>query len=89
MLAHQYVAKPCNADEIEDTIKRCFQLQELLGRESLRRIVGRIGTLPAMPKVFSRLQAALATADVTAGDIANIVTTDAAIASRSCASRMP
>jgi putative nucleotidyltransferase with HDIG domain len=82
LLAHQYVAKPCNADEIEDTIKRCFQLQELLGRESLRRIVGRIGTLPAMPKVFSRLQAALATADVTAGDIANIVTTDAAIASK-------
>ena len=50
-LAHQYVAKPCNAEEIENVIERCFLLQELLGSDSLRGIVGRIGRLPATPKV--------------------------------------
>jgi HD-like signal output (HDOD) protein/ActR/RegA family two-component response regulator len=82
LLAHQYVAKPCSSGEIENTIERCFRLQELLGRDSLRKVVGRVGTLPAMPKVYSRLQSALANTNVTAGNIADIVTQDAAIASK-------
>lgn len=81
-LAHQYVAKPCNSGEIENIIERCFLLQDLLSSEALRRVVGRIGELPAMPKVYARLQTALATANVTASDIADIVNTDAAIASK-------
>jgi len=49
-LAHQYVAKPCDGRELENIIERCFYLQELLGQESLRKVVGSIGKLPAMPK---------------------------------------
>jgi DNA-binding NtrC family response regulator len=81
-LAHQYVAKPCNAEEIENVIERCFLLQELLGSDSLRGIVGRIGRLPATPKVYARLQTALAAPDVTADDIGRIVNADAAIAGK-------
>jgi HD-like signal output (HDOD) protein len=81
-LAHQYVAKPCNSDEIEMIMERCFRLQELLGRESLRQLVGRIGALPAMPKIYSRLQVALASPEVKAAEVAAIVNSDAAIASK-------
>jgi HD-like signal output (HDOD) protein/ActR/RegA family two-component response regulator len=81
-LAHQFVAKPCNSEEIENIIERCFLLQELLANESLRRVVGRIGQLPAMPKVYARLQAALAAPNVTADEIGRIVNADAAIASK-------
>ena len=81
-LAHQYVAKPCNAEEIENVIERCFLLQELLGSDSLRGIVGRIGRLPATPRVYARLQTALAAPDVTADDIGRIVNADAAIAGK-------
>ncbi|MEA3106116.1 MAG: hypothetical protein QOI88_721 [Gammaproteobacteria bacterium] len=81
-LAHQYLAKPCKSEEIENIIERCFHLQDLLGQESLRRVVGGMSTLPAMPKVFAKLQTALATVDVDADDIGNIVNADAAIASK-------
>jgi len=81
-IAHQYVAKPCNAEEIENVIERCFLLQALLATDSLRRVVGRIGRLPATPKVYARLQTALAATDVTADDIGRIVNADAAIASK-------
>jgi putative nucleotidyltransferase with HDIG domain len=81
-LVHQYVAKPCNSDVIENIIERCFLLRELLDSDSLRQVVGRIGQLPAMPKIYARLQTALAVADVTANDVADIVNTDAAIASK-------
>jgi HD-like signal output (HDOD) protein len=81
-LAHQYVAKPCDGQQLENIIERCFNLQELLSDESLRRVVGRIGKLPAMPKTYGRLQAALSQPSVTAADIGDIVNADAAIASK-------
>jgi HD-like signal output (HDOD) protein/ActR/RegA family two-component response regulator len=81
-LAHQFVAKPCDGGELENIIERCFYLQDLLSQESLRRVVGRIGALPAMPKTYGRLQAALAQPSVTAGEIGDIVNADAAIASK-------
>jgi HD-like signal output (HDOD) protein len=81
-LAHQYVAKPCEAEEMENVIERCFLLQELLEGDSLRDIVGRIGRLPATPKVYARLQTALAAPDVNADDIGRIVSADAAIAGK-------
>jgi HD-like signal output (HDOD) protein/ActR/RegA family two-component response regulator len=81
-LAHQYVAKPCDGRELENIIERCFHLQDLLGQESLRKVVGRIGKLPAMPKTYGLLQAALAQPNVTAAEIGEIVNADAAIASK-------
>ncbi|HEX3602585.1 MAG TPA: response regulator [Steroidobacteraceae bacterium] len=81
-LAHQYVAKPCDGGELENIIERCFHLQDLLGQESLRKLVGRIAKLPAMPKTYGRLQAALAQPTVTAAEIGDIVNADAAIASK-------
>src|SRR3984957_13142051 len=81
-LAHQYVAKPCDGGELENIIERCFYLRDLLAQESLRKVVGRIGKLPAMPKTYGLLQAALAQPSVTAGEIGDIVNADAAIASK-------
>jgi HD-like signal output (HDOD) protein/ActR/RegA family two-component response regulator len=81
-LAHQYVAKPCDGLQLENIIERCFNLQELLSQDGLRQRVGRIGKLPAMPKTYGRLQAALSKPTVTAAEIGDIVNADAAIASK-------
>jgi HD-like signal output (HDOD) protein/ActR/RegA family two-component response regulator len=81
-LAHQYVAKPCDGRQLENIIERCFNLQDLLAQEPLRRVVGSIGKLPAMPETYGRLQAALSQPDVTAGEVGDIVNADAAIASK-------
>jgi HD-like signal output (HDOD) protein len=79
-LAHQYIAKPCDAGQLENVIDRCFHVQELLSEERLRNVVGRIGNLPTLPKTYGRMQAALSRPTVTAAEIAAIVNTDAAIA---------
>jgi HD-like signal output (HDOD) protein len=81
-LAHQYVAKPCDGLQLENIIERCFNLLDLLAQEPLRKVVGRIGKLPAMPKTYGRLQTALSQPSVTAGEIGDIVNADAAIASK-------
>ena len=81
-LAHQYVAKPCDSQQLENIIERCFNLQQLLSEDSLRKMVGRIGTLPSIPKTYGRLQAALSQPSVTAAEIGDIVNADAALASK-------
>ena len=81
-LAHQYVAKPCDGRELENIIERCFNLQDLLNQEPLRRVVGSVGKLPAMPKTYGRLQAALSQTSVTAAEVGDIVNADAAIAGK-------
>jgi HD-like signal output (HDOD) protein len=81
-LAHQYVAKPCEERQVENTIERCFRLQELLAQDSLRKVVGNIGRLPAMPKTYANLQAALAQPSVTTAQIGDIVMADPAIATK-------
>jgi HD-like signal output (HDOD) protein len=81
-LAHQYIAKPCDGQQLENVIDRCFYLQDLLSQETLRSVVGRIGRLPAMPKTYACLQTALSQSTVTAAQIADIVNADAAIASK-------
>jgi HD-like signal output (HDOD) protein/ActR/RegA family two-component response regulator len=79
-LAHQYLAKPCDAKQLENIIERCFNLQGLLAQDALRNTVGRIGKLPAMPKTSASLQQALARPDVTTEEIGKIVEGDPAIA---------
>jgi HD-like signal output (HDOD) protein len=81
-LARQYLAKPCEECQVENVVERCFNLQELLQQESLRNVVGNVAKLPAMPKTYARLQQALAQPSVTAAELADIVISDAAIATK-------
>jgi HD-like signal output (HDOD) protein len=81
-LAHQYVSKPCEPDRLEQVIERCVQLQELLQEPRIRTTVGRIRHLPALPRVYSRLRQAIAREDVSAGEVAEIVSSDSAVAAK-------
>ena len=40
--AHQYLSKPCDADELRKAIVRAFSLRDLLGNEQLKRLTTRI-----------------------------------------------
>ena len=81
-LAHQYVSKPCEPDRLEQVIERCVQLQELLQEPRIRAMVGRIRHLPALPRVYSRLRQVLAREDVSAEEVAEIVSSDSAVAAK-------
>ena len=49
-IAHQYLAKPCNAEMLRVAIERACHLKALLHDESIRRIVGGLGELPPVPQ---------------------------------------
>jgi HD-like signal output (HDOD) protein len=81
-VAHQYVSKPCDPQQLENVIERCLKLDALLRQEQLRAVVGRIGKLPAMPKTYQKLEAALSEPNTSAKQVADIVASDAVIAAK-------
>jgi HD-like signal output (HDOD) protein len=81
-VAHQFLCKPCEPGVIENVVERACNLQSLMSEEAVRRIVGRIGNLPSLPRVYSRLTAALGTETVSASDIARILKQDMAICAK-------
>ncbi len=81
-LTHRYISKPCDPQQLENIIERCFQLNDLLHSEKLKILVGRIGKLPALPKTYALLQTALAQPNVQASMLADIITRDPIITAK-------
>jgi HD-like signal output (HDOD) protein len=81
-LTHRYLAKPADAGMIEEAVDRCIHLHELLDHPGLRRIVGRIRRLPAVPKTYARLRSVMAEAEVAVTKISAIIHQDPAIAAK-------
>lgn len=53
--AHQYLSKPCDADELRKAIVRAFALRDLLGNERLKQLTARIQGLPTLPTLQKRV----------------------------------
>jgi putative nucleotidyltransferase with HDIG domain len=81
-VAHQYLTKPCLPERLEQVIQRCIQLHELLREEHLRAAVGRIRQLPAIPRVYVRLNTILSREDTTVADVAEVVASDSGVAAK-------
>ena len=81
-LAHQYLSKPCEPQQLENVIERCLLLHDLLHGPRLRAIVGRIRTLPAVPRIYSALQGIVKDEKVTVSEVASLVGADPAITAR-------
>jgi HD-like signal output (HDOD) protein len=53
--AHQYLSKPCDADELRGAIARALSLRDLLGNERLKQLATRVKNLPTLPALQSQL----------------------------------
>jgi len=49
-VSHQYLAKPCDADKLRETIERTARVQAMLASEPVRAVVSRVGSLPSLPR---------------------------------------
>jgi HD-like signal output (HDOD) protein len=57
--AHQYLSKPCDADELRKAIARALALRDLLDNDRLKKLTTRIHDLPTLPVLHDRLTAEL------------------------------
>ncbi|NMC49676.1 MAG: HDOD domain-containing protein [Desulfovibrio sp.] len=57
--AHQYLLKPCGAEELKATVDRAVNLKEVFLNEAVKTVVAKIDTLPSLPRTYLELMGEL------------------------------
>lgn len=81
-LAHQYLAKPCDAGALRATVERALNLRIILDDPGLKQLVSRTHSLPSIPAVYTRLMEAVQSPDVTPKEIGQIISQDLAMSAK-------
>ncbi|HEU4401346.1 MAG TPA: response regulator [Candidatus Polarisedimenticolia bacterium] len=81
-IAHQFLAKPCEASLLQEVIERACALRSLLNDEGLRHAIGQVGQLPVLPAVYKALTRALEDPAVSLRDMGAIVEQDSALCAK-------
>jgi putative nucleotidyltransferase with HDIG domain len=63
-VAHQYISKPCDPEQLKTMIRNACLLSGRLVDEEVRRVIGAIDRLPTIPELYMELKAALAEEDI-------------------------
>lgn len=77
--SHQYLTKPCDPEELKQTIAGAMALRDLLEEENLRAVVGGLDHLPSVPHLFTEIVEELQSDDASLGRIGEIVGQDVAM----------
>jgi HD-like signal output (HDOD) protein len=80
--AHQYLSKPCDAEELRNAISRAFALRDLLASERLKQIATRTRCLPTLPALHARLTDELRKEEPSMERIGDIISRDPGMASK-------
>ena len=80
--AHQYLPKPCNPEELVQSIKRISEMQEELMSRPLMEIVGRIEKLPSVPALYTEIMTELRSPSGTLQHVGEIISKDIAMTTK-------
>jgi HD-like signal output (HDOD) protein/CheY-like chemotaxis protein len=81
-IAHQFLAKPCDAEMLRVAVERACHLKALLSDDSIRRTVTALGDLPSLPRTYEALTRALADPDSSLQKVAKIVEQDVGVSAK-------
>jgi|WetSurMetagenome_2_1015567.scaffolds.fasta_scaffold84454_3 HD-like signal output (HDOD) protein/CheY-like chemotaxis protein len=80
--AHQFLAKPCEAETLKSTIRRTCALRALLNSETLQNLVSKIDSLPSLPKRCLDLLAEVEGHDPSMRRVADLISGDPAMSAK-------
>ena len=81
-VAHQYLAKPCDATLLKTTIARTCALQALLSQTALHQLVNGMATLPSLPTLYCQILEAMQAPTVSLEHVGDIIARDMAMAAK-------
>jgi HD-like signal output (HDOD) protein len=81
-VAHRYLAKPCDASELQTTIERLCTLQDLLCTPEIRKVIGTVGALPSLSSTYTALTQALSQPNASIKQVAEILERDVAMSAK-------
>lgn len=74
--AHQYLCKPCNAEELRSAIRRALALRDLLSNDQLKELASRVRSLPSLPALHEQLTGEMAKPEPSLEKVAEIISRD-------------
>jgi putative nucleotidyltransferase with HDIG domain len=75
-VAHQFIAKPCDAQTLKSIIDRAISLRTLLTDSSLGSIVSKMDTLPSVPALYLELNEVLQSPEPSILRVGQIISRD-------------
>lgn len=80
--AHQYLAKPCDAETVRQTVSRAFMLREIVTGDRLQGIAANMQTLPSLPETYSELIQEMQAAEPSLPFISRLIKKDMAMTAK-------
>lgn len=74
--AHQFLAKPCDAEDLVDKLEKACALSDLLLNTRLKSLISGMKTLPSLPNLYMEIVALLKSDDASINRIGEIVEKD-------------
>jgi HD-like signal output (HDOD) protein len=81
-LAHQFLAKPCDADTLRATVSRACELRRLLAEAGLAETVCHLGKLPSLPRLYQAITEEMNREDASLKRVASIIGQDLAMTAK-------
>jgi HD-like signal output (HDOD) protein len=75
-VAHQYISKPCDAEQLKAMIRNACLLGGSHVTQAVRQLLGTVDSLPVMPQAYVALEQALAREGVGAQELGDIIQQD-------------
>lgn len=81
-LAHQYVSKPCDTEEIRLKLTRAFALDELLEDGKLKELISRLESVPSLPFLYFEIVKELEADEPSIAKVATTISGDMGMATK-------
>ena len=73
---HQYVSKPCDTQQLKDTINHAVALRSQLHTPCLEKVVSQLKSIPSLPSSFQAIMAELSRTEPRLNKLAELVSRD-------------
>lgn len=80
--AHQFLARPCDADSLQAALRRAFTLDLWLPNEEVIRLLGEMKNLPSLPDLYFKVVKALRSPDSNLEEIGELIARDPAMTAK-------
>jgi len=79
---HQFLAKPCNLEDLKLRLSLAFSMRDLLDNSPLKAIVARMSAIPSLPVLYNELTEALEDHATSLTELERIIEKDLAMATK-------
>jgi len=81
-IAHQSLAKPCDAEILKQALTKLFALKDILSDDSIKKIVSQIESLPSVPSIYVEIIEEMHSDDPSIKKIAEIIARDVSMTAK-------